>query len=440
VVNHGLALSDSDRILATLARQEPSLELGSTDLCFIAFLHLRGQDGQTTEFDEDQLGEAFAQTCRSLGLTADNLRGRTTHVIRRLRAQHMLVRVDGAGVTAAGRFALSRLASSIAEFFIEEDVLTRENLTLLTGTLLAKLTDVRDAASRARSSRDWKHEVEGPLRVTVCDLVRGIERRQRGLDIQQESFQSEIARLLSANWFDAIEHCQNLLESSASTLRELGAILLRDSHQLHAVLLDIGERASDPEAESVRAVLDRLIDQVDRIGAWGSVRQRSWSEYYEYVHGYLRDVVRLDPARALTQRLRNQLAAHSGRPFTLVVAAATPHRALRPIARLEPPPPVRRPVADREREPGEEKPTIDPFEALETLVRAELAGGVSGLSELTARLTERVPPEERFLLAGRIAQVLAKLIRPLSERERPWVAIDEALTIEQWRLSDKGPN
>ena len=76
----------------------------------------------------------------------------------------------------------------------------------------------------------------GPLRVTVADLVAGIERRQRGLDAQQEEVQAEIAKLLSADWWSAVDRCQSLLDATTSTLRELNEILLRDAHHFVTLL------------------------------------------------------------------------------------------------------------------------------------------------------------------------------------------------------------
>jgi len=428
-------LSDAERI-ASLAQRGAFVELSPTELCFLAFLHLRSQTGRITSFGEQELVDGFEQASRAVDPAAENLRARANHAIRRLREQRMLVRVDGAGVRRAGEFALTRLAAGIAEFFVEEEVLTRESLTVLTRTLLTKLEELRGVAARAAGPHDWKQPIEEPLRITVSDLVRGIERRQRGLDIQQEEFQREVARLLGSDWFGALDRCEKLLEETASTLRELNAILLRDSHELCALLLDLREHATLHHADGAQVVLERLIDQVDRITAWGTARQRAWSEYYEYVHGYLRDVVRLDPSRALTQRLREQLAAHSGRPFALVVAAASPYRQLRPARPVVPPPPVRRPKADREREPEAEPERPDPLAEVETRVREQLERGVRDLSEITARITEGTPEQERFLLAGRIAAVLANLRRPLPEWERPWVRIGSNLAIEQWRLPE----
>ena len=98
-----------------------------------------------------------------------------------------------------GEFALSRLATGIVQFFLEEDVLTRETLGVLTHGLQVALTGVREAAREVREPAAWQDRVVAPLQVTVSELVAGIERRQRGLDLQQEDFQAEIRRLLEAD-------------------------------------------------------------------------------------------------------------------------------------------------------------------------------------------------------------------------------------------------
>src|SRR5688572_2700591 len=146
---------------------------------------------------------------------------RATHAIARLRAQRLLSRVDGAGLMRAGEFALSRLGAAIVSFFLEDEVLTSETLTLLTRTLESSLRDVVMRARAAGDRAQLDAAVVGPLKVTVHELMEGIERRQRGLDLQQEQFQKEISALLSADWFGAVESCQTLLESTAGTLRDL---------------------------------------------------------------------------------------------------------------------------------------------------------------------------------------------------------------------------
>src|SRR5690606_1125635 len=141
-------------------------------------------------------------------------RKRATHAIQRLRDQRMLARVDGAGVVRSGEYTLTRLAAAVVEYFLADEALTRESLTLLTRTLLAQLADVKAAAARCADTEAWLRDVVPPLRVTVADLVAGIERRQRGLDAAQEQVQTEIAALLQADWFGAVDRTQAMLDTT----------------------------------------------------------------------------------------------------------------------------------------------------------------------------------------------------------------------------------
>lgn len=431
---------DPKHVLALLAEQKLSLELSTLDLCFITLLALKSEQLHLSAFGEEQLGDAFEQVCLALEPETENVKVRATHALRRLREQRLLARVDGAGVRRAGEYALTRLATGIVDFYVHSETLTRESLTLLSRTLMLSLTEVLSAAREAREPEAWQAHVIAPLRITVSDLVRGIEARQRGLDLEQEDFQRRISQLLSADWFGSIEQCQELLESTASTLRELNEVLLRGSHELQALLQDLLAVVTaddvDPDGERERAVL-HVIEQVDRIGAWGQSRQQAWTEYYEYVHRYLQDVVRFDPARALTERLKKLLLTPEGRSYSLTLAHAPALGVLREVKPPENPPPVRRPKRELDTEPEARPVAPDPDQLMTEQLEVLLARGVTELSELTQLMTEGLPDAERFVAAGRIAKVLARITRPLARGERPWVAIDQNLAIEQWRVPEK---
>jgi chromosome partition protein MukF len=426
------ASSEATALLALSARA-PKLELSTLDLCFLATLYLRGQSEGHASFGEEQLFELFEQAALVVERDPSAVRKRATHAIARLRAQRLLSRVDGAGVLRAGEYALSRLGASIVSFFLEDEVLTTETLTLLTRTLESSLRDVLLRAKSATDAKQLDDAVVGPLKVTVHELMEGIERRQRGLDLQQEHFQKEISTLLSADWFGAVESCQALLESTASTLRDLNHVLLSESHRLQAQLEDLQELALGSGASAAEEAIRRAADQIDRIAAWSSGRQKSWSDYYQYVHRFLRDVVRLDPSRALTARLRDQLSGKSGKRFTLAVASTPAPLLLREIAPSPDRPPVKRPRAERDKPPTEQE-SVDPMAALEDSVRDKLDAGAQSLRDVTAQVTAELPEDERFRAAGRVAQVVARLARTRSERERPWLPVDEAFAIEEWSL------
>lgn len=421
-------------MIAAIADRKPTLELGPVDICFLIALHVRAAGANLTSFTEQQLEDVFAQASSVVQPLADSVRRRATHAIARLRGQRLLSRVDGQGVVRTGEFALSRLGTAIVEFYLEDDVLTRASLAVLTTSLRTALADVLARARAATTPEHWRDGVVGPLEVTIGELVAGIERRQRGLDLQQEDFQAEIRRLLEADWFGALDRCQALLESTSATLRELNEVLLRDSTALLALLHDIediavaaGEGAADAEVAA-----HRLMDQIDRSVAWGTARQRAWSEYFQYVHRYLRDVVRLDPTRALSQRLREQLAGN-GAKFALAYAAAPPLRILRTAARMPDRAPVVRPRQPREKEPTAEAP-VDPQAILDDKVQRALDGGAQALSSVTAEVTADLAENERFIEAGRVAHSVAQRARVESGHERPWVAVGDELEIEDWRV------
>lgn len=419
-----------------LAARAPKLELSTLDVCFLATLQLRGQSSGQAAFSEEQLFELFEQAALVVEREPSALRKRATHSIARLRAQRLLARVDGAGLMRAGEYALSRLGAAIVSFYLEDEVLTAETLTLLTRTLEHSLRDVLGRARAASDAASLDDAVVGPLKVTVHELMCGIERRQRGLDLQQEQFQKEISALLSADWFGAVESCQTLLETTAATLRDLNHVLLSESHRLQAQLEDLQELALGHGAQAAEAALRRAADQVDRISAWSSGRQQSWSEYYQYVHRFLRDVVRLDPSRALTARLRDQLSGKTGQRFTLAVASTPAPLLLRDVAPSPDRPPVKRPRAERDTAPDEQA-TVDPLAVLEDSVRLRLDAGAVSLRDVTAEVTAELPEEQRFRAAGRVAQLVARLARTSSERERPWLPVSESFAIEEWSLPRK---
>ena len=422
--------------MTEVAARGLAIELGTPDLCFVVALHVRARRAQLASFTEEQLEDVFGHVCDVTGAGGEHRRKRATHAIGRLRDQRMLARIDGLGVVRAPEYALTRLATAIADYLLEEEILTRDSLQVLTRTLGASLAQVREAARAAQGDDAWRAGVTEPLRVTIGDLVAGIERRQRGLDQAQERFQAEIRALLEADWFGAVERCQALLEETSATLRELGELLLRDTHELQETLQDIQDAAAAAGIEEAEVAARRVVDELDRIVAWGSARQSAWSEYFQYVHRFLRDVVRLDPARALTQRLREQLAGRAGRSFALTVAAAPKLRLLRDEPADVDDTPVARPRKRRDVEPAAE-PVCDAEAIFEAQVQGVLDAGAPALSAVTEEIAEGVPDEERYAAAGRVAHAVANLSRPRVARERPWVPVSDDIVIEDWSIPER---
>ena len=430
--------TDFTRLIAKLARDRRHVDLKTLDLCFLLGLHQRAERETLASFEEDSLIDLFEQISDSLDPGMDRPRQRAAATIQRLRDQRVLARVDGAGVVRAGEYALTRLATGIVDFFLADEVLTRESLTLLTAQLNLQLAAILAAAKGATTPDTWQATVTGPLQVSIGELVRGIERRQRGLDAQQEEIQTRIVELLQSDWFAAVDRCQDLLDQTAATLRELNAVLMRDTSLLIALLQEIQALALAAGAATAEAAAQRVIEHIDRIAAWGGERQRAWSTYYQSVHRFLRDVVRLDPSRALSQRLREQLQSWSAAPLHLVVAAAEPIRLLRPMESRVERPPVLRLRAEREGDLELVTPE-DGSQVLEAQVAAALAAGTDTLAAVTAQVLSHYPPAQAYLIAGRVAHLLARWRRTHSDRERPWQAVSAHLEVEDWTVLPTRP-
>lgn len=239
---------DPHRLLSGLHKGGVSLDLSTLDVCFLAALHLRADQDGLASFEEELVFDVFEQVCDLVEPGIESSRKRATHTIQRLRNQRMLARVDATGIVSAGEYALTSLATVIAKSFLEDEQLTRESLALLTGAVISSLGQIRAAAQRANDETVWRAEVVAPLRITIGDLVGGIERRQRGLDGQQEEVQRQIGALLQADWFGAVEQCQALLEAMAGTLQELNEVLLRDSSHIQSLLQEIQHAAATADA------------------------------------------------------------------------------------------------------------------------------------------------------------------------------------------------
>lgn len=424
---------DPHRLLAGLQRDGVSLELSTLDLCFLAALHFRADQDILASFDEDLVLDVFDQICDLVEPGTENTKKKATHTIQRLRSQRMIARVDATGIVRPGEYALTSLATFIVRSFLEDEQLTRESLSLLTAAVISSLVQIRTASERASDETEWHSTVMAPLRITVGDLIGGIERRQRGLDSQQEEVQRQIGELLKAEWFDAVEKCQVLLDSMASTLQELNEVLLRDSSHIQAILQEIQQAAVLSESRDTEEAAQRVGDQVDRMVAWGASRQQAWSGYYQYVHRFLRDVVRLDPHRALSQRLLDMVRGRSSRSFAMVVASEGKIRLLRQISVRGQRPPVGRPREDRDREilavSAEEKGTD-----LEDLVRQALSEESTSLAAVTRKVMPHIDEASHYRAIGRIAAIVARLMTPKSERERPWAAVSPVIEIENWSI------
>ncbi len=427
-----MSAADHHRSIARLAQRGAHLRVDTAELCCLAAMHLQAEAGGSMLFEEDALAALFEATIAAVE-RPESPRTRATYAIERLRAQGLVVRLDGAGIVRAGEYALSPLALAIVKRHLADERLTRESLDGLMHSIVAGLEGVRAAAEVATETTLWSEKVRLPLELVVAELLNGVERRQLGLDEAQRTIRAEITRLLEADWLDALGGIEAMLERTGDTLTELKSLLLQHANTAHAVLDDIQALAQEAGRIEVLIAVRRTGDQIDRLLAWGRSRHEAWSEYHRSVHRFLRDVVRLDPDRQLSTRLRAFISDWPQRPFALRVAAPPRLVSLPLPTRSVLRPPVRR--VQQDWSPGLVAPVEAPPVDIAARVTLALASGALSLADVVAQVLEGVPDDERYGLVGQVAaQVAARAQR--RHGLGPWVEVgDTDIEVTDWTLA-----
>lgn len=418
---------DPELHIAALKASRARLDVDTADLCCLVLL--RTIEQEASDIDEDEVVERLALIHERFG-ESEAHRLRAANGLQRFLDQRLLTRVDAAGLSRKGIYALSPLGRAIVEFFVSDDRLTGESLVVLTGALRARLIVAREAAKAATTPEDWAVGVVTPLRVVASDLLDGIGRRARGLDSDQARQRSEVAQMLQDDWFSALDRAETMLTASTRTLAELSRLLLDEQAALEGVLDEIEARARVAAAVEAEAAARAVSARVTALAEWGRKRHETWSQYLQLMLGTLRTIIRLDPDRAMSLRLRDGIRAGTLPGFlTLPIPART---AVLRDQRVAPDrPEATRPRAS-EREPLRVPPVLE--KPLEYHVDLAVSAGANTLSAVLGAVLPGVAPADHYRAVGRIARHLACNHRIGRERDAAWTQVDFGLSITEWHL------
>ncbi|MGC9195400.1 MAG: hypothetical protein ACP5IL_08105 [Syntrophobacteraceae bacterium] len=425
-------LSVADSIAKTWSL-DFSLQLDREDAAFLAGIHTWLAINPDPTMDEDQLRNIYRIVAEVAHSDPSSVALRATSAIARLREQRLMVRTDTAGVIRGGEYSLSLMGNAIAEWFGEQEGLTRKSLEIIMTQIRAGLGQIHVAAEAGGDDDHWESQVSGPLKLTVAQLIEGIERRQQGMDVQQEQIRERIEATLEEDWFEAVVSCENLLVTTSEALQELHKVLMHEIEGMSSLLSeieDLCEKACRPEA--VEAI-EHVRRQIERIGAWGENRFATWSEYYQNVHEFIRSVISVDPERAVRTRLRDAIKGY-GRPvfWFLNVADQGPYIHLRTDSDIRPAQTV-----ERELKPAEEE-VVDagimslPLDRIVEEISGKLqSSGQVELLDILGELLPRHTFDEIYILAGELAEWLIRQGVPLPIHDQSWYRLGKGIEIQK---------
>jgi chromosome partition protein MukF len=424
-------LSVADSIAKTWSL-DFTLQLDREDAAFLAGIHTWLAVNPDPTLDEDQLRNIYRIVSEVAHGDPSSTAQRATNAIARLREQRLMVRTDTSGIVKVGEYSLSRMGNAIAEWVGEQEGLTLRSLEIIMTQIRAGLSQIRSAAEAGGDPDHWESSVSGPLKLTVAELIEGIERRQQGMDMQQEEIRERIGAMLEESWFEAVASCETLLGTTSEALQELHRVLMHEIEGMSSLLNEIEELCEkDSQDISVQAI-DHVRRHLERIGAWGENRFAAWSDYYQNVHEFIRSVISVDPDRAVRTRLRDAIKEY-GRPihWFLNVADQAPYIHLRTDFDSRPSLAIERKAQQIEAALEEAGITPMPLDRIEGEILARLRD--QGRAELLDILGGLLPHEtfhRIYTLAGDLAEWLIWRGDPLPLQDPSWYPLGKGIEIQ----------
>jgi chromosome partition protein MukF len=219
------------------------------------------------------------------------------------------------------------------------------------------------------------------------------------------------------------------------SLYEVIAALQTREASLHLTTVDLAFLVTqDERASAVRPVLRDARQRIESLSAWSQSRQVAWTDYLGSVQRFIREVVRLDPDRATSMRLRDALLGWEDEPWHLLVVEEVPYLYLEPPVTPRKRPPPSQKAQGYEVDPGEPRPSI--VDSIESAVRALLEGDSElELADVLDRILPALDEDQRYRAAGLVARFLAKHGRVAEDRTPPWRETGVGLTVEDWRVA-----
>jgi len=307
------------------------INIGREDLAFIAGIHTYLDIQQVYALQSTDLEKIYQIVSDVAGSNPESISQRVISATERLHKNQLLIRIDGGGLSQRPLYDMTQLGKSIVSFLNEKEKLTRQNLTIITQRIISFLSEIRKSLETSGSESFWTEKVQLPLECIVGELLEAIEKRQRGLDLEQNEVRSQISQLLEKNWLEALESCEQLLTTTSDTLQELYRTILSENTAIKQGLSEIFEQADDHRQLKVLDTIDTIFHRLDQLEQWGKERVASWSQYYRRVNDFLQSIVRFDPNRELSRQLTEQLQSYPQQPWFIRIIKPHTFKTLKEI-------------------------------------------------------------------------------------------------------------
>lgn len=362
---------------------------------------------------------------------------RVTESLTRLMRAECLTRADMRRLTLAEdtELQLTSLGEDIADWHLEHGQFSGEPLTAILRAFTRQLAGLAEEAEQASSQEAWEDCVLSPMKHVLKDMLVSIQRHQKELDRQHEELRSFIPALLSESSEASIDLCEKKLATVGITIRDLHEVTLTSTTAASTLLARIESMGESGSITGLIQNCGEIERRLQSISQWTNQRLSDWGEHHRVVHDFLRDVVRIDRSRRLTEALKHSVAESP--TWTLSVANA-PYFVRLPVALGEV-----RPLAAprRKREDHSQEVTVVALDDLRERLDALLTQAIqSGEARMSALLASMVSGGATFpTLAAKAPWLVAQMASAgrVDQCARNWVSIGAGAEVEELRITPK---
>ncbi len=304
--------------------REFSLSLSTERLAFLLAISIYNSeqsiDGELLESD---LVDLFRYVSVSFEQAESTLAQRANNAINDLVKQRFLNRFSSDFTEGLSIYRLTPLGVGIADYYVRQREFSTLRLSIQLSIVADEIERASNAAEEDGDERFWRSQVFAPLKYSVAEIFDSIDLSQRVMDENQQQIRDRIAQLLSQNWHEAISSCEQLLDETSVSLRELQDTLNAAGDKLQSQLLRIQScLIGRNDLDFVDSLIINLQNKLDRIISWGQQSIDLWIGYDRHVHKFIRTAIDMDKNRVFGQRLRKSIQGYFDDPWMLYFARA----------------------------------------------------------------------------------------------------------------------
>lgn len=421
-----------------------SLNIEREEMAFLIGIHVFLKIQKETTISEGTLKDIYSRINTLIFGDESTVERRARNSIARIREQSLISRVGGLD---GNPYVLAPLGMAIGQHWEKADRYTKQSLVIYTSQLRVILENIRKNAETGGIVEHWQDTVCIPLQEIIVEIINCIRHRQDGMTRVQEGIKGEITEKLRGDWFEAIVACEEMVKKTGEAITELHTLLMQETDNLISIIEDISEYAQIALQHEALEAAESVQNQLEAIREWANASLEDWSKYYSNVHNFIRVMVRTDPNREASHRLREAISAHSDMSWTLRVMQPEPCWQLREgeFKKIEPSIEITGKVARAEISLAQPVDTSI-MNAVVTRVEIELnENGVSSIQPILRDIADKVSLPDLYQIAGELVEIMAIRGQPHPFNGIPWaevigsVQVQNLTVVKKSNQSRKGP-